>query len=598
MTDQDMLSALVDMVHEAEEATETARKESERDRDYKDGKQWTPDEVAELQKRKQPPVVINRIKPKVDALMGLERSQRVDPKALPRNPTDEDSAKAATQALRFVSDNVSLDAIRTRAMENLYVEGTGAAMWNIRIMPDGKKELDLKRVAWDRFIHDPRSSELDFSDACYLGEVLWMDVSKAVVKFPHFKEQIKQTYNTHSEATDDETYEDKPRFDQWADKRRKRVRIVRLFHLKGEQWHQALFTKTAVFKDHPLPFVDENGESFHPMVAVSAFIDRENNRYGLVRQMISPQDEINKRRSKYLHQLSTNRIRVDRSQSHRKEELRREAAKPDGVIIADVGEVDELNNVGLAQGQAQLYQDGKDELDAVGINPTLQGKADGGLSGRAIQAQQQAGMLELGPILEARQVFNLMAFRKAWWLIKQFWDDERWIRVTDSQGKPEFTGINRPMTVGEALEAEFGGIPEELEGLPELQQPAQENGEPVRENVLADLDIDITIEEGADISTLQGEQFEMLSSSGVLNILAQADPTIVIELMPNLLDKERILERLTGGGKEVSPEQQAAMQQQERQSQIIEAKELAGIEETQSRTELNAAKAQKEALVV
>ena len=39
-------------------------------------------------------------------------------------------------------------------------------------------------------------------------------------------------------------------------------------------------------------------------IMASAHTDRENNRYGMVRDLISEQDEINKRRSKALHLLS------------------------------------------------------------------------------------------------------------------------------------------------------------------------------------------------------------------------------------------------------------------------------------------------------
>jgi hypothetical protein len=84
------VAALVQMFEASEESTREARKLSERDRDYYDNKQWTAEETAALEKRKQPVVTYNRIARKIDFLSGLEKQQRKDPKAFPRNPKDED----------------------------------------------------------------------------------------------------------------------------------------------------------------------------------------------------------------------------------------------------------------------------------------------------------------------------------------------------------------------------------------------------------------------------------------------------------------------------------------------------------------------------
>ena len=58
------------MFEESEEASLTARKEAERDRDYVDGKQITAEELPQLARRGQPPVIDNRIKTKIDYLVG------------------------------------------------------------------------------------------------------------------------------------------------------------------------------------------------------------------------------------------------------------------------------------------------------------------------------------------------------------------------------------------------------------------------------------------------------------------------------------------------------------------------------------------------
>ena len=105
------------MVREYLDTMEDGRSQSELCRDYYDGKQWTAEEIAALKLRGQPPIVFNRVKRKIDSILGVERRQRTDPKAYPRTPKDEQSADTATQALRFVADETRLNNIFSGAFE-------------------------------------------------------------------------------------------------------------------------------------------------------------------------------------------------------------------------------------------------------------------------------------------------------------------------------------------------------------------------------------------------------------------------------------------------------------------------------------------------
>ena len=62
----DNLEVLLKQFREAVDQTQEERDESERCRDYYDGKQWTDEETQALQKRGQPVIVSNRIAPKVN----------------------------------------------------------------------------------------------------------------------------------------------------------------------------------------------------------------------------------------------------------------------------------------------------------------------------------------------------------------------------------------------------------------------------------------------------------------------------------------------------------------------------------------------------
>ena len=109
--DDEGLTQLRTWFEDAEEATQQARKNSERDRDYYDGRQFTAEELKILRDRGQPDIVINRIQPKVNFLLGWEATNRTDPRAFPRTPADEDASEAATDALRYVHDQGDLQTM-------------------------------------------------------------------------------------------------------------------------------------------------------------------------------------------------------------------------------------------------------------------------------------------------------------------------------------------------------------------------------------------------------------------------------------------------------------------------------------------------------
>jgi hypothetical protein len=194
-----MLAQYVREFEESEDATREARTKAERDRDYYDEKQWTADEIATLDARGQPAITFNRIKRKVNSMTGLEKQTRKDPKAFPRNPDDEQAASAATDACAMCARTSRWDDKRSQAAKELAIEGTCAIMVGVKQTKDGI-DPDIRRIPWDRFYYDSHSSEFDFADAAYMGIVIWMDLDKAVAKYPDAKDILQATWAQRCEV--------------------------------------------------------------------------------------------------------------------------------------------------------------------------------------------------------------------------------------------------------------------------------------------------------------------------------------------------------------------------------------------------------------
>ena len=581
----DKTERFVRMFEEAEEATLTARGNAERDRDYYDGKQLTDDEVKALRKRGQPPLVINRIRRKIDWLKGFEIQRRTEPKAIPRNPTSEHDADSATDSIRFVCDNVNWDKIRSAVHENLLIEGIGG----VEVVHEQKGdeiEVAINRYNWDRLFYDPHSMEPDFSDARYLGAVIWMDAEE--LKNMEGVKSLEVEWTLQEAGTSD-TYDDRPKWSLWGDNKRKRVRVVLLHYKEGGKWHWCRYFKGGIIDKGESPYKDEDGNTVCPLIMASLYVDRDNNRYGVVRDMIDPQDEINKRRSKALHQLTMRQAVMEQGAVDSMEDVRRELARPDGIIIKqpDMG-FEILDQSQLASGQMALLQEAKSEIDMMGANSALAGETGESASGRAVIAKQQGGIIEFAGNMDRLGMFSNEVYRQIWMRIRQFWTEERWIRVTDDDRNVRFVGLNKPMTLADELRE----APQE-----QAMQAAQQMGlrpddprlnQVTRiQNHIAKLEVDIEIEEVPDQIAVSAEEFQALANMGPA--LIQSNPMyaavvneMLIETAPGLsADTRDKLRQMTQQIEQQNLQASAGAQQTEQmQGQVALEKASADIRAT------------------
>ena len=564
----DSLSMLVGYFESAEQASETYRAEAEAWRDYRNGNQWTSAEAATLAKRKQPMVTIDRIGPKVDFLLGMESAQRSDPKAFPRTPEEEQGAEAASDALRYVMDASQWDEVRSECFDHFIVEGLCGV--DIQLRDKGQEKcIDIKPIHWDRVFFDPHSRRRDFTDAKYVGQFVWMDLEDAILQWPGKEDALNATMSSET----GQTYEDVPRL-RWADPKRKRVRIAEMWTQESGKVFHSTFTKAGVLERMESPFLNEDGQPESGFVFGSCYVDRDGNRFGVVKRWISLQDEINKRRSKAMHLMNT-RQTYGNALTGEKGKLKAELAKPDGHVELE-GDAKFGQDFGvipttdMAAAQFQLLQDAKQEIDAVGVNAAMSGTEQRVMSGRALMARQEMGQNELGPVFDWFKSWQLAVYRKVWNRVRQYWTAEKWVRVTDDERNIRFVGLNAPITLGEQIMERMKS--EGVEVTPDMERQAKESPAlqqvvGVRNNV-QELDVDITLDTAPAIASLQIEQFQgliELAKGGV-----PIPPTALIKAS-SLRNKDAILEEMQGGGKEDGAQAMQKLQQAEQEIQRLQA---------------------------
>jgi hypothetical protein len=489
-------------------------------RRYRHGAHWTAEQIKILNDRKQPVVTYNRIGRKIDGIVGLVERLRQDPKAYPRTPQHQAGADLATACLRYLMDSNKWKEKAPLVSELAAVDGIGGVELGLmRRQSRGQQEMNTPNsvmalaappqpdfdvtfdvVDNDGFFYDPRSFKHDFSDARFMGVGKWVDQELLIELMPQFADVIESGVDRDADLTsnsdrDARWYMENGDF--------KQIRLVDIWYKQGRGWVWCLFTGGQKLVEGPSPFANEYGETFCKYFMFSAAVDHDGDRYGFPRNLRSAQDEINQRRSKALHELNNRRIRATKAAiaDNNVEALRREAAKADGILLShtaiDEIQFDDQSKQAAIMGHLEFLKEAKSEIENFGPNPAVLGDAGiGARSGRAIQLLQQAGIAELGPYMTNLRSWKVRLYTGLFNAARQYWTQQRWIRVTDKNGQQQMVGINVPR-------------PDPMTGQPQIGL----DGQPQLVNPIGELDVDIILDEGPDSITIMQDTYDAISQA-------------------------------------------------------------------------------------
>ena len=573
-------------------------------RNYYDGEQWDEDEKRVLEERGQPATVINKIKPNVDGIVGIQMGMRTAIKALPRGLNDAQTATLIGEGIRAIEDGTDFEEEQPDAFEDALIDGRGWYKHEVKQTSNLFDDPDFKtyRVENDDMFLDECCKKADLSDAKDLCESVWVDLEDAKEMFPNSADELEDGVND-AEGLEDEFQVDelerREKPDQYrvgdggnnplslyVDCERRRVRIV-------ARWYREIKRHTLVY--HPaigkqvlssMPEADQkkvrelfpgaaiweelghqlncaiftwctllekktnvrswDPDAKFPFVMVPAFVEKNERRmpYGYVKQLIDSQDEINKRRSKMVHMMNVVQVEGTKGCIDDPNETRRQLAAPDGIALFNEGfNYKVTRGVELVQPHFLMYQEAKREIEDAGVNRQLTGSpAQSSDSGRKIQVQQQQVVQVLRKLFK-----NLRAAHKRvaqLWLedMQHFKTGEWLVKVTDD---PEVQGIV------------LNEVQKDAQGRP-MMDPT--TGEPLRRNRINVGKYDLKLEETENTLTLEQETFQALAQMGdriPLEVLLEVSP------IPN---KGKIIKRMQQMQQQQmqaqAAAQAAAMQQQ------------------------------------
>lgn len=601
------------------------------DEDFYDGDQWRDEDKAVLESRGQAPLVYNVISTTVNWMLGTEKRGRTDYKILPRAEEGSKPAERKSQVLKYLSDVNMSDFHVSRCFKDTVVAGLGWIESGVQEDHDGEAIYD-RFESWRNIMFDSMATEMDLSDGRYIFRTKWVDVDIAKSMFPNRAAVIERSASTSFDlmrsldgAGDEQMDHAEEEWSQTtiygaadgAVSERDRVRLIEAWFrvptedrfMRGGQFSGEIFDPrspghmtevemgraviinkvrmrmhVAIMAEDGMLFLAKspyrhNGFPFTPIWCYRK--GRNGLPYGVVRAMRGPQEDINKRASKALHILSSNKVIMDRGAVTDMDAFQEELARPDGVLVKEAGYHMELAvDRELAPAHLDLMSRSIEMIQQLsGITDENLGRTTNATSGKAIIARQDQGSLATASIFDNLRLARQIHGSKMLSLMEQFMTEEKKFRITNMRGHPEFITANQrdPMT-----------------------------GDLLPESDIVRTKADFIISEDDWKATMRQAQVEELFE--MMTQLGQASPELVMVVLDLLIEtmdipqREEIVKRIrkfTGQDdpdadpNNPDPETLARMEQQTKEQDYLERKAMAELAETEASAMEKRARAEK-----
>jgi hypothetical protein len=462
------------------------------DEDYYDNIQWTAEDAQALKDRGQHPIVYNVIAQSINWILGSEKRGRTDWKVLPRGKEDSKPAEAKTKYMKYLSDVNRTPFHRSRAFEDVAKVGIGWIEAGVQDEDDGEPIYD-RYESWRNMLWDSASTELDGSDMRYQFRSRWIDEDIALAIFPDRAEAIKRAATdiglyTGTSMIDGDDPMDAAESERELNgslnvvtmHRRRRLRLIEAWYrmpmtvkkIRGSAFNGQVFdendprhvevveagiastvdkpmmrTRVAVMTVNDLLYEAEspyrhNRFKFIPIWGYRR--GRDGMPYGVIRGLRDIQDDINKRASKALYILNTNKVIMDEGAVEDLDEFQEEVARSDAIIVKRQGKQLELNvDRDLAPAHLELMSRNINMVQqSGGVTDELLGRTTNAVSGVAVQKRQEQGSLVTSALFDNLRLAVQLHGEIVLSLVEQFATEEKQFRVTNMRGTPEFVTVN------------------------------------------------------------------------------------------------------------------------------------------------------------
>lgn len=461
--------------------------------EYYQGDQWDPEDADLLESEGRPALTINTILPTVNTILGEQSSRRADVKFKPRRGGQEEVAHTLTKLYMQIADNNKLDWVEQQVFsDGLIMDGRG--YFDVRMDFSDHVEGEVRITAKDPLdiLIDPDAKDADPKTWNEVFETKWMTldeieelygskcaerllfVAENGMSFGPDSVEYQETRFGDTENNDDHFGAGVPGDEEYRNV--KALRVVERQHKKicradffvdkitGDQrecppaWNDRKKKKFA--KEYDMELISkvirkvrwtvtcdqvvlhDDWSPYNDFTIVPFFCYfRRGNPFGVVRNLLSPQEQLNKIASQELHIVNTTAnsgwmVESGSLVGMTADDLEEHGAQT-GLVLEYARGTTPPQKIGANQiptGLDRIAQKAQANIQAIsGINESMLGTDSAEVSGIAIQAKQNRGavmiQVPLDNLAKARQYLA----EKVLNLIQTFYTEERIVQVTNEE---------------------------------------------------------------------------------------------------------------------------------------------------------------------
>lgn len=601
--------------------------------EYYQGDQWDEDDAAALENEGRPALTINTILPTINTILGEQSSRRADVKFKPRRGGDEEVAHTLTKLYMQISDSNKLDWVEQQVFsDGLIMDGRG--YFDVRMDFSDHVEGEIRITAKDPLdiLIDPDAKDADPKTWNEVFESKWMTldeieelygadkaerllfVAENGMSFGPDSVEYQETRFGDTDDNDDYFGAGVPGDEEYRNV--KSLRVVERQHKKlvrasffvdkntgdqrecPSQWSEAKCKKFA--KKYDMEMVSrvvrrvrwtvtcdqvvlhDNWSPYNDFTVIPFFCYfRRGRPFGVVRNLLSPQEQLNKIASQELHIVNTTAnsgwmVESGSLVGMTADDLEEHGAET-GLVLEYARGTQAPTKIQPNQiptGLDRIAQKAALNIKTIsGINDSMMGTDSAEVSGVAIQAKQNRGAVMIQVPLDNLAKSRQYLAEKILNLIQTFYTEQRVIQVTNDEDPMQ---PREPMVLN-------------------METP---EGDIINNLTLGEYDVIVSSAPARDsFDETQFAEALSLRQAGV------AIPDDAIVGYSHLLKKEELAKRIRimTGQEPPSPEKAQVMQQQQmlamQNLQLETMKLQAEVEKLQSETSVNVAKIQEVAEV-
>jgi hypothetical protein len=596
--------------------------------DYYRGDQWDQNDLSALEAEGRPALTINTVLPTVNTVLGEQASRRADIQFKPRRGGDSEVAATLTKLYMQIADNNKMDWVEQQVFsDGLIMDGRG--YFDVRLDFSDHVEGEIRITSKDPLdvLPDPDAKDYNPKTWNEVFETRWMTLDEIEELYGKKKANdlqfIAENGNSFgrdsieyeesrfgdTNATDDYTGHGPTTNDEYRNVKALRVierqhkRIARVdFYvdpITGDQrqipepWSPAKAKKFA--KKYGLSVVSkvirkvrwtvtcdrivlhDDWSPYKDFTVIPFFAYfRRGKPFGMVRNLLSPQEQLNKIASQELHIVNTTAnsgwmIEAGSLVGLSADDLEEHGAETGLVLEYQRGTTPpaKIQPNTIPTGLDRIGQKAADNIKSIsGINDSMLGTDSAEVSGVAIQAKQNRGVIMIQVPLDNLKKTRQILAEKILNLVQSFYTEQRIIQVTneDDPLKPR-----EPMVINE-------------------QTP---EGKIINDLTLGEYDVIVATAPARD----SFDEIQFAEAINLRNVGVQIPDDAVVEYS-HLARKGELAKRIRVlTGQEPPTPEQAEMQQQHHQwemesIQLEIAKLEAEVRKLQSEAAVNTAKVQ------